>query len=846
MGVMVTNLSALLLMLVLVAPVSQPKPLIVETSMNLWRMISGQLSQYPEGRQLVRDVLGLPDPTPAPKSSDEAVPGSGIPTTPVGSSQEVGASRPPVVGGQDPVLPRQVGVEASQGHLSLQPVGVVFRSPQNGYMRIRLDISPLHRQLQEVQHHFRSNGYPTIQKNPSDSNLCLSEGDGRFISLHQAMMSGKGGPVTGKLNDTHSGTHVQGNNLQENCTLKDSDLAMLSGKFYYAHDFAMQLLLRQATKCVSSVDQALLRFTVGKRWGNTKASRDVLGMLGLGGLALGVVNRFELDSLEGRLNQVGHQVDALVGEQHLLSKVTGALIDSQAKLHKTILVGEVRAILTDSLAKMNTMVSTSCHIASNLKNLLTELRNHQFPGEFFDKVQLDEHFEAFTVKVGKAGLEPIFPSATSLWSSRVQSMVQEETISLPKEKEGAKTNAESNVVGVHVFQAAKDSSLPDNKTTKVKVVLPKATAETDQVAHEHEDHDFKDTLFKDVSKGLVVYLLIPIPLKRQGEDGYTLYKLSPTLMSLKPNFSAAQVEEGSTLLHHPIPVQPIISGGLLVPRMRSSESKLIEVDDDFLDSCEVIEGVVHVCSDPRVRPGPLCLTEVFHNQPHSKACLNHYKILDPHHPHLHDTGQGQVQLFVPPATKLYTVCPGQVHHKLWKIKPGLHSVSLPHDCTLKIGGLRYTALRPFEVPGSLTFSADLQELSQLMHIQKVVEQDNWQRLKELLQEQRAEELTLRDLQRRLEETKVQAFTRKNPTALTYYSLAAGAIVVCLIGSMVVFLVKYLRTCKERRAARISQLQGAQRLYRSTRRQPATEVDERQVPMLPNTTPALEYNPDQVQ
>ena len=842
---MIVNLSAFLLVILLVAPVSQPRPVVLEASIQMWRMIGGQLQKYPEGRQLVRDVLGLPDPTPAPETSTKAASDSGVPAVPVGSDQEVAAPSPPIVGGQDPILPKQVEVEASQGHLSLQPVGVVFRSPQNGFMRIRMDVSPLHRQLQEVHHHFQNNGYPTIQKDASDSNLCLSEGDGRFISLHQALMSGKGGPVTGKLNDTHSAGHLQGDGLQENCTLKESDLAMLSGKFHYSHDFAMQLLLRQATKCVSNVDQALLRFTVGKRWGNTKASRDVLGMLGLGGLSLGILNRFELDSLEGRLNQVGHQVEALVGEQQLLSKVTGALIDSQAKLHKNLVAAEVRATLTDSLAKMNTMVSTSCHIASNLKNLLTDLRNHQFPGEFFDKVELDEHFEAFTTKVGKAGLEPIFPSATSLWSSKVQSMVQEETISLPKEKEDAKTNAEADVVGVHVFQEAKAAELPDNKTTKVKVVLPKATGTAAKVIHEHEDHDFENTLFRDGSKGLVIYLLVPIPLKRVGEDGFTLYKLSPTLMSLKPNFSASHIEDGSTLLHHPIPIQPIMSGGLLVPRMRSSESKLIEVDDAFLEGCKVIEGVVHVCPDPKVRLGPLCLTEVFHNQPHSEGCLTHYNILDPNHPHLHDTGQGQVQLFVPPATKLYTVCPGHVHHKLWKIEPGLHSVSLPQDCTLKVGSLRYTALRPFEVPGSLSFSADLQELSQLMHIQKVVEQDNWQRLKELIQEQRADELTLRDLQRRLEETKIQAFTRKNPTALTYYSLVAGAIVVCLIGFLVVVLIKYLRAYKSRQAARISRLQEQQLLYRSTRRPPPTEIEERRVPMLHNATPALEYNPDQV-
>ena len=77
-------------------------------------------------------------------------------------------------------------------------------------------------------------------------------------------MAGEGGPTIGQLNETHAGPHVQGQDLQENCTLKEADLNLLPGKQHYAHDFSMQLLLRQATRCVSSVDQNLLRFTVGQ------------------------------------------------------------------------------------------------------------------------------------------------------------------------------------------------------------------------------------------------------------------------------------------------------------------------------------------------------------------------------------------------------------------------------------------------------------------------------------------------------------------------------------------------------------------------------------------------------
>ena len=291
------------------------KPILGWATRQMWQMISGEVKKYPEGKQLVRNVLGLSDYKPP--STPLAVPVVGPPPpAPAAEGSTLKAANPSVASDTSSPSPKHVKVTPTLGHLSLQPVGVVFRSPQMGFLRIRVDITPLHRQLQEVHYHLQQNGYPDIDRGASD--LCLSAGEGSFISLHQALISGEGGPVTGQLNATHSGPHVQGHDLQENCTLAHAHLAFLPGKLYYAHDFAMQLLLRQATKCVSSVDQNLLRYTLGKKWGTTVATRDVLGMLGVGGLSLGVVNRFQLDSLQGQMNRVSHQVEALVGEQHLL------------------------------------------------------------------------------------------------------------------------------------------------------------------------------------------------------------------------------------------------------------------------------------------------------------------------------------------------------------------------------------------------------------------------------------------------------------------------------------------------------------------------------------------------
>ena len=802
--------------------------------------IKQELGAYPEGQQLVRDVLGLPDPTPAPaEGSPPASSASGSAPT---SGQVPASGQPSADPKLDPVLPVSVSIEPTEGYLTLQPVGVVIRSPQSGFLRLRVDISPLHRQLQEVHYHLQEHGYPHIVEHSNDQ--CLND-EGTFISLHQALMAGKGGPTIGQLNETHAGPHVQGQDLQENCTLKEADLNLLPGNQHYAHDFSMQLLLRQATKCVSSVDQNLLRFTVGKRWGNTKATRDVLQLLGVGGAALGVVNRWHLDRLQGQMNQVSHQVEALVGEQRTLSKITGALIDSQAEMHKTIEENTLRAILTDSLAKMNTMVQTSCHIAGNLRNLLNDLREHKFPGEFFDKVQMDRHFEAFSQKVEKVGLEPIFPSATFLWNTKVQSMVAEEDLPVPEDNADAKAEAEANDVGVHVFQKVINDEEPELKATQVKVVLPKANGQDAKTTHEHTDHDLEGSLFKNAKKGMVIYILVTIPLKRRGEEGSTLYKTTPTLMSISPNFSVQPDEGDSRKLHHPVPIQPVIDGGLLVPRMQSSGFKVTEVDDEYLNSCRLVEEVVYICSDTREKSGPPCLTEVFHSQPHSPGCLDHYNLLDPTHPHLFDPGQGEVQLYIPPKTTVFTVCPGHSSNKIWKLSAGLYQVDLPKDCTIKVGGLRYTALTPFTVPGTLTFSQDLMELNQLIQIQQVVEKENWWYLKELLREHHSDDRTLRDLQQRLEETSLQTFTRKNPAALTYYSVVAAIVVIILLLTLAFMLVRYCQATKRRYLAELSRVNTDQEYYRALAPPmvPRTEVEERREPFLRGgQVPAIEYQP----
>ena len=807
---------------------------------EMWGWIGGELAKYPEGQVLVRDVLGLPDPKPTTKATPtpapEATPRSG--QAPVHAQPKAGPK-------QDPILPSIVSMERTEGHLTLQPTGVVFRSPQSGFLRIRVDISPLHRQLQEVHHHLQQNGYPNIVQHDNNQQ-CINDGNGTFISLHQALMSGGGGPITGQLNDTHAGPHVQGQDLQENCTLQEADLNLLPGKHHYAHDFAMQLLLRQATKCVSSVDQNLLRFTVGKRWGNTKVSRDVLQLLGVGGAALGLINRVHLDRLQGQMNQVSHQVEALVGEQRILSKITGALIDSQARMHKTIEQNLVRSILTDSLAKMNTMVQTACHIAGNLRNLLNDLREHKFPGEFFDKTQMDQHFESFTQKVEQVGLEPIFPSAAFLWNAKAQSVVTEETLPVLEEEDDAKEDADSNEVGVHVYQKTLAADEPDKKATQVKVVLPKSAAgETVKQTHHHLDHELEGTLFKSPKKGMVIYILVTIPLKRQGEAGSTLYRVAPTMMSITPNFSVLPDEGGSHKLHHPVPVQPVIEGGLLVPRMQSIESKVTEVDDNYLNDCQLVEDVVYICSDAREKSGPPCLTEIFHSQPHSAGCLDHYNLLDPTHPHLLDPGRGKVQLYIPPKTTVFTVCPGHTNHKIWKQPAGLYEVALPEDCTVKVGGLRYTALTPYDIPGTLLFTQDLMELNQLMRIQKVVEQENWWYLQELLKEQRSDELTLRDLQQRLEESSIQTFTRKNPVALTYYSLAAAIIVIAVLVALAFMLARYCKATKEKYLADLSRVNTEQEYYRalSTAAVQQPQIEERREPLLRGRAlPAIEYQP----
>ena len=118
-------------------------------------------------------------------------------------------------------------------------------------------------------------------------------------------------------------------------------------------------------------------------------------------------------------------------------------------------------------------------------------------------------------------------------------------------------------------------------------------------------------------------------------------------------------------------------------------------------------------------------------------------------------------------------------------------------------------------------------------------------MKELLKEQHSDDMTLRDLQQRLEETSLQTFTRKNPAALTYYSVVAAIVVIILLLTLAFMLVRYCQATKRRYLAELSRVNTDQEYYRALEPPmvPRTEVEERREPFLRGRqVPAIEYQP----
>ena len=692
--------------------------------------------------------------------------------------------------------PFVVKLEPTRGQLQLASKEILYLSPQTGHLRLSLDLSGLHHQIRETSYHFQQRLFPKIKEEviPGMTLIteCKEKSAGSLLSAHSVLMQKLGEPRGG-----HHGEDLQSKtgrhpNLAENCTkISQNDVDHLHGQHHYSHDIAMKMLSRQSLSCVQGLEDQLIRFSHTQShegWSKNPGKRQAfLGLLGLGvSLAFGLSNRAQISKLGDEMSSLDHQVQAVVGEQRLMADITGGLISAQANLQKEVMAGKEMEQRTDSLAKMNALTQVSCQMSQDLRHGLTELKEHRFPTDLFGQEELNTFLTEFMEKVSVTNLEPVFPGTAALFNTKVYSYV--ESFDLPEvenEAEAEDKGRAGTEVKVHRWNST--NGLYRHKL-RTKVVLTKSSQESAAATWNHNSHDFPKSVFKKDRQGLKLHLLVPIPLKVKDSGGFRVYRLADTMMTLERKNVTELLEDSAVQgPSHPLPIIPDLTNGLLAPLTQALGLVLHEVGQEFLSGCDsYIDGQVLICGG-NIPPSPgTCLIDIFRNQVHSKACLQHYKTLDENSPHIKPITPGTVQVFVPPGGQLATVCPRGQPPQLEPVSAGLYKCQLPITCSVQVGKVAYTNLGEQESEAHVMFEKDFEELRQLAKISDVENKEGWERLHQLKREMEGQTVNLAHLQDRLEESLPNRWAREYATHFSWFASTGVLVLMLLILAMAAF------------------------------------------------------------
>ena len=713
--------------------------------------------------------------------------------------------------------PFSVDLEPTRGLLQLVSREILYLSPQTGNLRLSLDLSGLHHQIRETSYHFQQRLFPSVHTVPLTNEpgntltKCDDQSSGSLTSLHAVLMQKSGEPKAGHHANGTLGKTGGHPDLAQNCSdIKGQDVDHLHGQHHYSHDIAMKLLSRQSLGCVQGLEDQLIRFSNTQThdgWSKEVEKRQLLGLLGLGvSLSFGLSNRAQISRLGEQMGNLDHQVQAVAGEQRLMAEITGGLISAQADLQKEVLEGKEMEQRTDSLAKMNALTQVSCRMAGDLRHGLTELKNHEFPTDLFGQEELNKFLEEFRDKVGQVNLEPIFPGTAALFNSKVYSYIERFDLPELKQVSGDETAGRAGTtVKVHRWNSTNGLF---RHRVRTKVVLTKSPQEETGAKWVHNGHDFPHSVFNQAHQGIRLHLLVPIPLKIKDSGGFRVYRLADTIMTLERKNETETFEDSA--VHgppHPVPITPDLTNGLLAPLRQTLGLVLHEVGDDFLSSCQgFIDGQILICSGNIPPPPSTCLTDIFRNQAHSKACLRHYHALDEGSPHIKPISSGMVQVFVPPDGQLATICPQGNPPQMQPVTAGLYKCTLPVTCSVQVGKSAYTNLGDTEMEAQIMFEKEFEELNQLARVSEAEEKEGWERLHQLKKEMEGRTLTLAHLQERLEESLPQRWARQYSTHFSWFASTGILILVLVITAVTGF--GYWMYQRRQQQARLAQQQLA--------------------------------------
>ena len=718
--------------------------------------------------------------------------------------------------------PDKPSSQASRGEVIFADRGRLWISPQGAFLRIKADLTSIFKFAIEALHHFKSNFKPTFF---GYIDYCGTKGS--FLSGTMADRDRQGW-FPGRINSTHfsgEGTFDDADadraKMRSECGDKIYNRARTDQSVAYGYDVAMSLNFRRLSRCVTRMERRLLRFVADSQsWQAARSARDTTaGILGMGGLALGLVNWWTNKDLEPRVGQLQTDVRGLIGESHHFSKTIAAIIDAEARRNRYFTKVKESTIRSRSLVLITTITGATCEATENLRHVTTELEEGRFPQDLFTDDQLKDFIEELDQSLENTSLSLISKEIGQFWTQPVESVIVPIKEYIPKEdldRYGSTAVNDRRVVMTD-HGAEKIDGKPalywKNDMADGQDVYNKAIVDLT-----HTGHKFDSVLLPQSRRGLELTLRVQFPLKEKTDGApYHLHQMHPGLIAL-PHHGT---EEEGELAAPPLVALPTFQGGLLVKDDLKGRV-LSEVSAEFIGGCQHnLKKQEWICPGTVEPVEPECLVSIFSGEKMEGRCYKHFRIISgpDSKPVFTHRAQGEVMVYLPGGQRMFTTCPDQTEQvQVQENKEGLFKVHLPEGCLLKAGELVWTNLPGIEVETSLELDLDVQNFTQLHLAARLEEESAWRVWEELKQENQEEAKTFWTLRQRLSENIIQRLWREHPRMSVWATLAAGGLLVTL-GAAATFCA-----CKWHRS-----LKAKLRLERSAWRSQARRQDDRDQP-----------------
>ena len=704
----------------------------------------------------------------------------------------------------------------TKGRLRFVELGAAVSVHRESILRIHADLSGVYHFIQEASHHYamhmKHGDIQRVTKTSASIDECEQRNkEWSLLSPLSALAAGAGW-TPGRINDTVV-SHEEPfespiDYAMDQCLYPDEALRpanitegeaapgnlthprnkdfksthRLGGLDHYSYDLASQITYSQLTRCARTLHQQLERFSYPTD--GPRNVRQLMMLLGLGGMAFGIANSVQLWGVRSDLDALGAQVRGFADESRALGRTVAAFIDRQTELSQelgdSITQNKAHIIRTRSLLQLTVITTAACEITDHIVHSLDDLRSQRFPTNLFSEAQNQRFLNELTSSLDDTGLEPALGHALFLHFLPAGGVI------IPRRANNSATPVAEGHLGADQGIITSHDKGSDTTTLKVKMTS-RIGGSVAAAEAQHVDHPFGSGFSTGKNMGIELIVVLKVPLKRQNDPGFGLVRLDPTLIALSPGGWIEDKEHpGTDTLPEIVKAQ--LPGGLLRGHGALGADFLSEVPPQFLEACQRVGGNgPFLCSLPFEEPSVSCLLPLLNRLHFPAECLEHFQVLDSARSYVLGGQSDAVQVSLAAGHQIRTYCPGQEHAAVLAKTPGLYEIDLPPKCTVFAGRQTFTRLSKIDLNASVVSSEELQDLKRLELIRDSEEAHGWKKLKELKRDFKNKILTLRDLHHRLQESLLDRIQRVEPRARTYFWVGVALLLVFAITMGIIWI-----------------------------------------------------------